>query len=231
MTELTVIFFSCRRTHLLHQSIKAFLEHNTYPLYDFIIVNDSADAKIHDDLRKYFPGATLVLNERNVGLIESIDRGYAHIKTEYFFHCEDDWMLTRGSFIENSFTVMEAHPEIEEVWPTEFNKHPSDPEIYKAGNLEYKLMSQFYLKGEDGPFGWSGFSTAISLKRMSDYRKVAPYHNIPYDGNIWMREQAIGERYRLLGYRTGVFLDNYAINIGYGQSEYTINGNNGSKDK
>jgi hypothetical protein len=46
-----------------------------------------------------------------------------------------------------------------------------------------------------------------------------------------MREQAIGERYRLLGYRTGVFLDNYAINIGYGQSEYTINGNNGSKDK
>lgn len=231
MKELTVIFFSCQRLHLLYQSVKAFLKFNDYPFVDFIIVNDSGDKEIHKQIERTYPGATFVFHKENVGLIKSIDLGYEHIKTEWFFHCEDDWMLTKKGFIEKSFKIMSEHPEIEEIWPMEFNLHPAVAEIYKSGEIEYKLMSQLYLKGKDGPFGWSGFSTAISLKRMSDYLKVAPYSEIPYEGNIWMREQAIGERYRLLGYRTAVFLEEYAVNIGYGQSEYTVNGNNGNNDK
>jgi hypothetical protein len=55
---------------------------------------------------------------------------------------------------------------------------------------------------------------------MNDYRKVAPYADIPWKGTIWHREQAIGEKYHQLGYRSAVLMEDYAINIGYGQSEY-----------
>jgi len=40
------------------------------------------------------------------------------------------------------------------------------------------------------------------MKRLSDYKKVAPYAEIPWQGTIWHREQAIGERYHDLGYRS-----------------------------
>lgn len=222
MRELTVIFFSCRRVHLLYQGVKAFLEHNTYPFVDFIIVNDSADAEIHEQLRKIFQGATLVLNERNVGLMASIDNGYAQVKTDYVLHFEDDYCVKKGGFIEPAIEIMEARPDIEEVWFADYNNHPLDEEILHVGKVPYRLASENYQKGlnEINDNAWHGFTTACALKRISDYRKVAPYADIPWEGTIWHREQAIGERYHQLGYRTACLLDDYVYNIGYGQSEY-----------
>ncbi|MEN6568999.1 MAG: glycosyltransferase family A protein [Rikenellaceae bacterium] len=222
MEPLTVIYFSCRRLHLLYESVKSFIENNTYPVTDFIIVNDSGDSKIHDQLKFTYPGATLVLNEKNMGLIESIDRGYAEIKTEYFFHSEDDWKVIQPGAIERSFDIMLIHPLIEEVWLADYNNHPLEPEIYTVNGNIYKLACDNYQKGLNGynDFAWHGFTTACGLKRLSDYKKVGPYATIPWLGTIWHREQAIGERYHNLGYRTACLLSEYAVNIGYGQSEY-----------
>jgi len=66
MENLTVIFFSCRRLNLLYESIRAFTDLNTYPIVDFIIVNDSGDKKIHEELKNTYINATFVLNEKNV---------------------------------------------------------------------------------------------------------------------------------------------------------------------
>jgi len=224
--ELTVIFFSCHRLQLLYQAINAFLDLNTYPFVDFIIVNDSGDPKIWKQIENTYPGATFVFNKENVGLIKSVDLGYEHIKTEYFFHCEDDWMVTKGSFIEQSLAIMKSNPKIEEVWLADYNVQPFEPEIYHAGNVDYRLIGENHQKGMNGynDFAWHGFATACGMKRLSDYKKVGPYADIPWQGTIWHREQAIGERYHQLSYRTAVLMDEYAVNIGYGLSEY-ITGN------
>jgi hypothetical protein len=220
MAEVTVIYFSCRRTDLLYRSIKSFLEVNTYSISEFIIANDSGDKKIHDELRNTYGGVTFVLNQINMGLIASVDRGYSNIKTEYFFHCEDDWKVTKD-FIQDSLTIMQD-PKIEEVWLADYNNHPLEPEVLKAGNVTYKLACDNYQKGMNGynDFAWHGFTTACGMKRLSDYKKVAPYSDIPWQGTIWHREQAIGERYHDLGYRAACLLDERAVNIGYGRSEY-----------
>lgn len=220
MVAVTVIYFSCRRTDLLYRSIKAFLTFNNYPIHDFIIVNDSGDLKIHDEIRNSYNGARFVFHPENVGLIKSIDLGYSHINTEYFFHCEDDWAVTKD-FIADSLVIMED-PKIEEVWLADYNNHPLEPEILKTGNLSYKLACDNYQKGQNGfnDFAWHGFTTACGMKRLSDYKKVAPYSDILWQGTIWHREQAIGERYHDLGYRTACLLNERAINIGYGRSEY-----------
>jgi hypothetical protein len=221
MQDLTVIFFSCRRLDLLYKSVRAFVEINKYPYVDFIIVNDSGDQDIHRQLKETYINATFVLNHENYGLIKSIDIGYSYIKTEYFFHCEDDWCVTKPGFIESSLEIMKD-PKIEEVWLQDYNGHPLEPEILKAGDVSYKLVCDNYQKGMNGynDFAWHGFTTACGLKRMSDYRKVGPYEDIPWRGTIWHREQAIGERYHDLGYRSACLLEDYAENIGYGRSEY-----------
>jgi GT2 family glycosyltransferase len=221
MAAITVIFFSCRRLHLLDRAIRAFVGLNKYPMGAHIIVNDSGDPKIHDILKQRYEDFTLVLNKENVGLIKSIDIGYSYITTDYFFHCEDDWMVTKD-FMGDALTIMESDPKIEEVWLADYNEHPLEPTILKAGNVPYQLACDNYQKGLNGynDFAWHGFTTACGLKRMSDYRKVAPYADIPWEGTIWHREQAIGERYHDLGYRTACLQDKRATNIGYGQSEY-----------
>jgi hypothetical protein len=209
---------------LLHESIDAFLRFNTYPYVDFIIVNDSGNEDIHQQIEKTYNGATFVFNKENLGLIKSIDNGYSEIKTDLFFHCEDDWKITKSGFIEQSMTIMQD-PKIEEVWLADYNGHPLEPDILKAGEIPYKLVCDNYQKGMNGynDFAWHGFTTACGLKRLSDYKKVAPYSDIPWQGTIWHREQAIGERYHDLGYRSACLLEEFAVNIGYGKSEY-ING-------
>ena len=225
MEPISVIFFSCRRLHLLEKTIKAFVSINTYPMAAHIIVNDSGDPAIHAILKQKYPDFTLILHKENMGLIKSVDIGYSHIKTNYFFHCEDDWMVTKD-FIKDSLTIMEARPDIEEVWLADYNNNPLDPDILKAGDVPYKLLIENYQKGMNGynDFAWHGFTTACGLKRLSDYKKVAPYADIPWEGTIWHREQAIGERYHDLGYRSACLMDERAVNIGYGQSEY-VTGN------
>jgi hypothetical protein len=219
---LTVIFFSCRRTDILKQSLWSFVKNNTYPVNKYIIVNDSGDEKIHRRLEKDYSGAEFVFNKENVGLIKSIDLGYEHIETEYFFHCEDDWYITKVGFIEKSLKIMLVKPEIEEVWLKDMNNHPVETPVYTVEDVEYRLIKDNYEKGKNGynDFAWHGFSTACGLKRLSDYKKVSPYAEIPWQGTIWHREQAIGERYHDLGYRTAVLMEDYATNIGYGKSEY-----------
>ena len=222
MQELTVIFFSCRRLKLLKQSIVSFLKANTYPITDFIIVNDSADPEIWKELEKTYDGATFVFNKENVGLIKSVDLGYQEIKTEWIFHCEDDWCCNgKTGFIEKAITVMED-PKIEEVWFADYNNHPLDSEILENKGVKYRLASENYQKGLNGynDFAWHGFTTACALKRLSDYKRVAPYSEISWEGTIWHREQAIGEKYHESGYRTACLMDEYVFNIGYGQSEY-----------
>lgn len=231
MADLTVIFFSCRRLQILRETVWAFININKYPIKEFIIVNDSADPVIHKQLEDSFENVTFIFNKENVGLMKAIDLAYPHIQTEYFFHAEDDWKLTAPGFIENSMKIMQERSEIEEVWPQLYNIHDAEAEVYQAGGVHYRLVTQFHLQGQDGPYGWHGFSTAFSLKRKSDYLKVAPYCSVPWLGSpvgntIWQREQAIGEEYRKLSYRTAVICDskgnvqNYAVNIGYGKSEY-----------
>ena len=207
MNELTVIFFSCRRLKLLYQSVKAFLDSNTYPFVDFIIVNDSGDEKIWDELERMIPKATFVFNDKNVGLMQSIDNGYAKVKTDYVAHFEDDWCCNgKKGFIEQAMEIMDLRKDIEEVWFADYNNHPLDSEIYSADGVRFKLASENYQKGmnEINDFAWHGFTTACALKRISDYKKVGPYSEIPWQGTIWHREQAIGERYHDLGYRTAV---------------------------
>jgi GT2 family glycosyltransferase len=221
MTDVTAIFFSCTRLHLLKQTVEAFLKSNTYLISEIIIVNDSADEKIHEQLRQdYFKLAldnpiTLILNENNVGLMKSIDLGYSHVKTPYFFMAEDDWCCNgKGGFIEKSLVVMESNPKIENVWLADMNKHGFDHEIYYASEVPYRLV-------KENQNGWHGFATACGLKSMKAYKEIGLYQNIPTGNNIWEWERNIGEEYHKLGYRSAILLDEYVINIGIGQSEYT----------
>jgi hypothetical protein len=49
----------------------------------------------------------IIINPRNLGQINSIDRGYSNVDTKYIFHLEDDWEFYDYGFIEKSKAAFE----------------------------------------------------------------------------------------------------------------------------
>jgi len=213
---ITVVLTSCGRLELLKRTIDSFHKFNTYPIKEFIIVDDSGNHEVHEELKRSYPIETLILNDKNIGQIASIDKGYEQVKTPYLFHVEDDWEFYRQGFIEKSLAILESDPKILQVWLREHydtNTHPIDPEIYTLpSGLQYKLMQINALQA------WHGFTWNPGLRRLSDYKLVAPFSAIMEDGDFnALTECHIGQKYFELGFRAAILMDGYVKHIGYGQ--------------
>jgi hypothetical protein len=87
------VLTSCGRLDLLKDTLNSFILNNTYYIEKFIIIEDSGDKEIGEELiklneEKYKSMFTIVLNEKQIGQTASIDKAYDIIKDEcdYIFH-------------------------------------------------------------------------------------------------------------------------------------------------
>jgi hypothetical protein len=218
---VTEIFICFRRMDLIKQTVEAFVESNTHPVEEIIIVNDSCDKEIHKQLKEMFPKYHLIFGDKNEGQMKSIDRAYAEVKTKYVYLSIDDWCCNgEKGFIEKALVVLKNDPMIEEVWFADYNGHPLQPDIIGKTRSEYRIVDNWLL----GEKTWHGFTTACALKRVEDYKLVAPFNKYYKSGlNIWEKEWTLGEEYYKLGYRSACLVDVYVKNTGAGRSEYVSN--------
>jgi GT2 family glycosyltransferase len=170
---VTLVITSCGRLDLLKETIISFFKFNTYPIEECIVVEDSGKDLDLSFLNLIVPTKLKILiNEKNIGQIDSIDRAYSEVTTPYIFHCEDDWEFYKLGFIEKSFKILKADSTVSNVWlrsHADTMGHPIDNTLIKKDNIEYFYMTTNY-KGK-----WHGFSLNPGLRRMSDYLKFKPY--------------------------------------------------------
>ena len=143
-SDVTVVLTSCGRFDLLEKTLDSFFEHNTYPIRDFILIEDSGKKAVAEAIpSEHRDSIHLIINKPQLGQIMSIDKAYKLIETEYIFHCEDDWLFYRPGFIEDSKKVLEAEPKVLMVWLRSyhhdlFKKHTLLPGKRKlAGRVAY----------------------------------------------------------------------------------------------
>jgi hypothetical protein len=131
--KVTLVITSSNRLPLLRRTIYSFLTFNTYPISEYIIIDDSANAYCHSEIKKEFGSMfKIICNTTRIGQINSIDKAYLFIKTPWIFHLEDDWQFYRDGFIEDSLALMKADPKILQVWLREMNDtngHPVDTKL------------------------------------------------------------------------------------------------------
>lgn len=140
---VSVVLTSCGRPDLLKRTIDSFNKYNTFPVNQFIIVEDSGNKAICNELRLKYPEYTLILNERNIGLIASIDKGYSFVNSPFIFHCEDDWEFYRSGFIEKSLKILLTHLEIMLVWIralNDTNGHPVEEKLFNIEDTSFRIM-------------------------------------------------------------------------------------------
>ena len=235
MSDVTVVITSFNRLDLLTKTIESFNKFNKYPIEEFIIVENCGCEQMHEELRRLYPNYTMILNEHNIGLPESIDKAYAQVKTPYVFHSEDDYEYYREGFIERSLMVLNNDPSIMQVWirrgETQDDTDEYIPSIIPKNVLGMPVLPElhnifsipYYILGQSGD--WHGFAFQCGLRSMDAYKKVAPYSqyflNDPSDFITW-KECAIGLAYHKLGYKAALLPEGYARHIGYGRSTFGL---------
>jgi hypothetical protein len=222
---ITVVLTSCGRLDLLKRALESFYKFNTAisEISEFIIVDDSGNKDVHNELRRLYSNYTLILEPVNRGQIVCIDDAYSRVKTSYIFHTEDDFEFCKYGFIEDSMAILEQNDKILNVWLLGLkntNGHPVEDGIYKAGNIEYRLLRTHFASSV-GNLEWHGFSLTPSLRRFSDYKLVASFSNIVKDyprHQFRIFECLIGEAYFKMNYRGAILIEPYLFHTGSGRS-------------
>lgn len=194
MKEVTLVVTSCGRHDLLERTLRSFVRHNTFPIKETVIVEDSplpppswlADLTALGS-RKW------IANGPRMGQIYSVDRAYAEVNTEYIFHCEDDWEFFRFGFMEESLDLLHDWPNVLQVWIRDDSEHPVVMEHYPFPIMKPEWRKE---RGE----GWSGFAFNPGLRRLADYVKIGSFGRHVSYNKQFCGELALSRLYWDLGY-------------------------------
>jgi len=221
--DVTVIITSCNRPSLLEKTLDSFFQFNTYPIKEFIIIDDSGHIGVNDFILNKYNNQKfkLLYNNENIGQVKSIDKAYEYITTKYVFHCEEDWEFLKPSFIERSFEILDDDPKIYTVWlrpHRDTSGHPIDYSSLKNGYYSMKKDFSYEYKGKI--YTWCGVTFNPGLRRTSDILLFHPYcHYIQKDDELGeVGEYVINDKYRNLGFYGAITdeVNGYVTHIGYG---------------
>ena len=220
MNEVTIVITACNRPVLLKKTLESFVKYNTYPIKECIIIDDSGLQNINDfcsDILKEIP-VKLIYNEKNLGQLKSIDIAYSQVKTDYIFHCEEDWEFLEYGFIEESFKILNQDEKIFTVWLRSYNCTSGHP-IVHMNDLPYNIMRKdfsYYDKGVK--YTWYGITFNPGLRRTSVCMKHHPYSNVKkYESSDMGGEYSINVAYGQEGYYSAITknVKGYVTHIGW----------------
>jgi len=217
MSEVTVVITSFNRLDLLKETIETFNKTNTYPVKEIIIIDDSANPDAHRKIKEAYSKYNLILNEQNIGLVESIDKAYSKVTTPYIWHSEDDFNYFKPGFIERCLKIMESDSMICRVG-IRGKAHAGmlSPDAITVDGVSYKKSLTVHGL-------WHGFGFQCGMIRKCHYDIVKPYtqYSTPQEF-ITIRECRIGLAYHALGLLAVSLTEDYATHTGGKRSTYGL---------
>lgn len=171
--KVSVTLTHYKRIDLLDQTIESFLHTNSYPIDEFLIIDDSAEDYYGSYIaEKYKDVATIIINDRNIGQRKSLDILFSKCKNNYIFHLEEDWLFDTDSvdYIDNSLTILKAYPNIHQV----HIRHQSDYNHSTVGDTQIINNIKFKYLDSNWNGMWNGFSFNPGLRRGRDIQLMFP---------------------------------------------------------
>ena len=184
----TVVLTSCGRFDLLRRTAASFLKFADIAPEKFVVMEDSGDDGVHDALAGLQAPFDIVVNRPRLGQTESIDAGYARVETPFVFHCEDDWEFFRTGFVAESFVLLEALPTASTVLLRGRDEHLK---LHKLKGEEINGVKFFRTHPKTHRLLW-GYAYNPGLRRMADYRRIAPLAKIGDEGSVSFAFKCLG---------------------------------------
>jgi hypothetical protein len=222
---VTVVLTSCGRPDLLARTLDSFFAYNTYPIREFVVMEDGEGVSaLSDDERYRRHNIRWLSTGRRIGQMPTIDLAYRVVQTQYIFHCEDDWEFYAPGFIERSLAILERQPSILQVWIRaldDTNRHPMTERTYQADGIPYRIVQPGFDSGEWGI--WHGFAFNPGLRRRSDAALIDSFADLDPSRTkpSWEIERQASEFYMRRGFLVATLADNdgkgYVRHIGWGR--------------
>ena len=189
---VSFVLTSCGRFDLLEQTLASFFDNNTYPVSQFIIVEDSGSQEVRDVVAAFPAAFEIIVNEQNLGQIASVDLAYAKVRRPLIFHCEDDWRFLRPGFIEDSLVIIKAFPQVSMVnmiCPGILEDVDEAVKTCVAG--EY-LGVKFRIIPVNAHPLWFGYSFNPGLRRTADWRAIGSFAAAGHEPDISLHFKSLG---------------------------------------
>jgi hypothetical protein len=168
----TLVVTSCGRFDLLEATLRSFYSHVDVAPHELIVVEDSADENVRQVVDGFGVPARTLVNGGRLGQMQAIDRAYAQVGTPLIFHCEDDWLFTRGGFMRESAALLQALPDVSMVGlrpRAELNPLVRKSPVERLGDIAYFRMDP----GLHPEYFSHSFNPG--LRRLADYARLGPY--------------------------------------------------------
>ena len=177
----TVVLTSCGRFDLLHETLSSFYRHVDFAPHELIVVEDSADDRVRRVVDSFGVAARTLVNAVQLGQMRSIDRAYAQVTTPLIFHCEDDWLFTRGGFIRESATVLQTYGDVSMVGLRP--RQELNPLVRDSPVEHLHATAYFRMDPKLHPEYFS-YSFNPGLRRLADYTRLGPFEPIGGEGDV-----------------------------------------------
>ncbi|MCC7162724.1 MAG: glycosyltransferase family 2 protein [Anaerolineae bacterium] len=178
--HVTVLITSGGRKEYLEQTLESL---NRYLEYDasklrWYIIDDMPDSLETRRFIEELPGFDLkIFNPKNMGLGYSLNRIYVEVKTEFVFHCEDDWLFIRPIPIEKMIGILRENPHLRQLWLARALPPRKKPRVVHdtgKGFVEYKGKfgfvphlgrMQLYIDHQPIPLDYAELEYTLKLER------------------------------------------------------------------
>lgn len=212
-SKVSFTLTSCNRFDLLEKTIKSFLKLNIYPIFEYIISDDSGSTEMYEKIKNLVDNRFKIIhNKTKLGLSKSLDNLFNEVQSDYIFHCEDDWFFDKNPmFISESIEILNENPQIHQVNV----RHEYDNPHKSINNLlqtkkgtSYRLMNQHFSSMPNQI--WNGYSWNPGLRRKTDYLKMFP-NGVSHFGD----EYNCCEHSKKFDYVTAILENTSCYHIGY----------------
>lgn len=177
-----LIVTSCRRDDLLAITLSSFRKYADVEPENVFVIEDSDNLGVKQLVKNIYPSAVVINNVPQLGQMKSIQKVYCYSKSEYIFHCEDDWEFFRTGFIADSFKLLKLLPKASLVSLRPRSElHPlekSQPKVVSPDGLNY-----FTADPTSHP-EWFSYSFNPGLRRRADLHEVADIDSYPSEAEI-----------------------------------------------
>jgi hypothetical protein len=228
MTQYPFINFTvttCSRLELFIKTMDSFLSSclDKDLIVRWILCDDHSSSADIIEMNRRYPFFEILRSPKR-GQAASLNFLFAQIKSDWFFHCEDDWLFQhRGNFIRRMFDVAFHDHMIRNIT---LRKWTGNEQVTRNG-IKYNLHRYFHQDErppqqliEQSDCRWFGYTLNPGLQHLATVKQLGEYDE-RYDINsrFWDRPQA--EKYLKLGYKRANLLDFPIEHIGEGKSAYS----------
>ncbi len=131
----------------------------------------------------------------------------AIVNTPFVFHCEDDWLFFRSGFIVESFTLLQKLPKSSVV----LLRGRDESGILRTLPYEKYEGILFFCSYPELDETWFGYSYNPGLRRLADYKRVAPIADIG-------SESVVSYVFKQLGFYSVHLEIPAVVHLGWGQT-------------